>query len=248
MTGKEHVVTSGERHNDLEGKYDGYTVYDRDGEKIGKVDDLFVDEDDREEYVGVKTGLFGLSGTTMIPAELVSANDADKALRVDAPKDRIKDAPNYSDQDDIDAAYEDRVRQHFGLETASSSGRGTYGRYSDSGGAEDRSGDDSQQTGREESGEGQRDEGRGGYREGSATEAGASTGAATEDREGSGGEMEREGDGDREVSGAGYREAEGGDRGEGMGLTSRRRRVRRRSLREEDEEVFEEEETPGGPG
>jgi len=58
--------------------------------------------------------------------------------------------------------------------------------------------------------------------------------------------MERGGGGDREVSGAGYRDAEGGDQGEGMGLTSRKRRVRRRSLREENEEVFEEEETSGG--
>jgi len=246
------VTNGGERQGGLEGKYDGYTVYDRDGDKIGKVDDIFVDEDDREEYVGVKTGLFGLSGTTMIPAEIISASEGDRALRVDVPKERIKDAPNYGDQDDIDAAYEDRVRQHFGLETTgTSSGRGSYGPYSDSGGADDRTGNDGRETGREESDEGRRGEDSGGYREGNApttgTSTGASTGAQTEDREGSGGEMERGGGGDREVSGAGYRDAEGGDQGEGMGLTSRRRRVRRRSLREENEEVFEEEETSGGP-
>ena len=37
-----------ERMRELEERYEGYEVYDRNGEKIGKVDDLFVDETDRE--------------------------------------------------------------------------------------------------------------------------------------------------------------------------------------------------------
>ena len=37
----------------------GYKIYDRHGEKIGKVDDLFVDENDQPEYVGVKMGFLG---------------------------------------------------------------------------------------------------------------------------------------------------------------------------------------------
>ena len=40
-------------------RYEGYTVYDRDGNKIGKVDELFVDENDQIEYLGVKMGLRG---------------------------------------------------------------------------------------------------------------------------------------------------------------------------------------------
>jgi hypothetical protein len=38
----------------IESRYADYTVYDAHYEKIGKVDDLFVDEDDIPEYVGVK--------------------------------------------------------------------------------------------------------------------------------------------------------------------------------------------------
>jgi hypothetical protein len=62
-------MANDERLRELEDKYEGFTVYDRDGDKIGKVDDLFVDDSDREEYIGVKMGLFGLSGTTLIPME-----------------------------------------------------------------------------------------------------------------------------------------------------------------------------------
>jgi hypothetical protein len=38
----------------VEDRYAGYNVYDPDGERIGKVDDLFVDETDSPEYIGVK--------------------------------------------------------------------------------------------------------------------------------------------------------------------------------------------------
>ena len=35
-----------DRFTEVEDRYAGYTVYDQDYEKIGKVDDLFVDEND----------------------------------------------------------------------------------------------------------------------------------------------------------------------------------------------------------
>ena len=38
---------------------EGYQVYNIHYEKIGKVDDLFVDDENRPRYVGVKTGLLG---------------------------------------------------------------------------------------------------------------------------------------------------------------------------------------------
>ena len=120
-----------ERMRELEERYEGYEVYDRNGEKIGKVDDLFVDETDREEYIGVKMGLFGLSGTTLIPMEMVRVNDQDRAIEVSDSKEHVKDAPTYSDDDDVTGEFEDRIRSHFGLDSvASSAERGSYGRYS----------------------------------------------------------------------------------------------------------------------
>jgi sporulation protein YlmC with PRC-barrel domain len=119
-----------ERMRELEQKYEDYEVYDRDGEKIGKVDDLFVDETDREEYIGVKMGLFGLSGTTMIPMELARVNERERTIAISDTKDHVKDAPNYSDENDISLEYENQVRRHFGLEDiAATPEHGTYGPY-----------------------------------------------------------------------------------------------------------------------
>ncbi len=120
-------MASEERLRELEEKYEGYKVYDNRGEKIGKVDDLFVDESDNEEYIGVKLGLFGTK-STLIPMEIVRVNEEEKAIEVSDSKDHVQDAPTFGDDEEVTAEYEDRIRSHFGLESlASSSSRGGYG-------------------------------------------------------------------------------------------------------------------------
>jgi hypothetical protein len=127
---EKYIVASDDRLKELEERYEGYAVYDRDGERIGKVDDLFVDEADREEYIGVKMGFFGLK-STLIPMDLVRVNERDRTMEVSESKDHVRDAPTFGDDDDITPEYEERVRRHFGLEgLETSTERGTYGRYS----------------------------------------------------------------------------------------------------------------------
>src|SRR3954447_11008557 len=114
---EECAVASDERLRELEEKYEGYTVNDRDGDKIGKVDDLFVDDTDREEYIGVKMGLFGLSGTTLIPMEMVRVDERERSIEVSETKERVKDAPTYSDDDEVNTDFEERIRRHFGMQS-----------------------------------------------------------------------------------------------------------------------------------
>ncbi len=124
-------MASEERLRELEEKYEDYKVYDNSGEKIGKVDDLFIDETDREEYIGVKLGLLGRK-STLIPMEIVRVNEADRAIEVSDTKDHVKDAPSFDDDEDITGEYERRIREHFGLESSEpSSSRGSYGGYSE---------------------------------------------------------------------------------------------------------------------
>src|SRR5215212_5211631 len=116
-----------ERLKELDDKYEDYAIYDNAGEKIGKVDDIFVDETDREEYIGVKMGLFGLSGTTLIPTEITRLDERERAIEISESKDHVKGAPTYSDEDEITLEFEDRIRRHFGLEHIEPSAeRGAY--------------------------------------------------------------------------------------------------------------------------
>jgi sporulation protein YlmC with PRC-barrel domain len=125
---EEENVASEDRLRELEEKYENYKVYDNQGQKIGKVDDLFVDETDREEYIGVKLGLLGMK-STLIPMEIVRVNESDRSIEVSDSKDHVKDAPSFDDDEDITPEYEDRIRSHFGLESLETSG-GSDGAYS----------------------------------------------------------------------------------------------------------------------
>jgi sporulation protein YlmC with PRC-barrel domain len=128
-------VASEDRLRELEEKYEDYKVYDNQGERIGKVDDLFVDESDREEYIGVKLGFFGMK-STLIPMDIVRVNETERSIEVSDSKDHVKSAPSFDDDEDITPDYEDRIRNYFGLESLGTS-EGGYGTYSGTNAAED---------------------------------------------------------------------------------------------------------------
>ena len=90
-----------DRFTALEDQYAGYEVYDRNGEKIGKVDDLFVDENDWAEYIGVKMGFLGLEGTSLIPWELTRADEQGRRIEVLVEKAQVKEGPSFNDDEDI---------------------------------------------------------------------------------------------------------------------------------------------------
>ena len=121
LIAEEERVASEDRLRELEEKYEDYKVYDNQGQKIGKVDDLFVDETDREEYIGVKMGFLGMK-STLIPMDIVRVNENDRSVEVSESKDHVKNAPSFDDDEDITPEYEDRIRNHFGLESLGSSG------------------------------------------------------------------------------------------------------------------------------
>jgi hypothetical protein len=87
----------------------GSTVVDRDGERIGTFDELYLDQDDRPAWAAVTTGLFGLR-QTLIP--LADAQPiGDQRLQVPFDKDHVKAAPSM----DPDAQLtEDEERQLYG--------------------------------------------------------------------------------------------------------------------------------------
>ena len=117
----------GEGYTGVEDSYSGYTVYDMHYEKIGKVDDLFVDESDQPEYIGVKMGLLGMK-STLIPIEIVRVNERRELMEVSQPKEKVKDAPTFSNDDEITPEFEREVRSFFGIETTAGA-RSGYGEY-----------------------------------------------------------------------------------------------------------------------
>jgi uncharacterized protein (TIGR02271 family) len=95
-------------------------VYDRDGERIGGVDDLFLDEDDRPEYIGV--------GGALIPLGLARVDDGRRSIQVAADRRLIDGGPTFDDEREITPDFEDRVLAHYGLERTADD-RAGYGDY-----------------------------------------------------------------------------------------------------------------------
>jgi uncharacterized protein (TIGR02271 family) len=112
----------------IEDRFSGYTVYDRDGEKVGKVDDLFVDENDQPEYVGVKMGFLGTK-STLIPMETATTDETNSSINVSADKETIKDGPAFDDDREITPEYEREVLGYYGVDRASTGESGSYDSY-----------------------------------------------------------------------------------------------------------------------
>ncbi|MFJ8849056.1 DUF2382 domain-containing protein [Streptomyces sp. NPDC102437] len=95
------------------GELDGLTVYDTDGEKVGSVGRVYVDDNTgRPDWITVKTGLFGMK-ESFVP--LAGARRVGSDLHISHPKDRVKDAPRVDADAHLSVAEEEELYKHYGL-------------------------------------------------------------------------------------------------------------------------------------
>ncbi|MFL6001822.1 MAG: PRC-barrel domain-containing protein [Nocardioides sp.] len=98
----------------------GSTAYGSDGEKLGKVGQVYLDDHTGEpEFASVNTGLFG-TDETFVP--LGQARFEGDRLSVPYAKEQVKDAPKVSpDAGHIDETEEQRLYRHYGMEAGAAS-------------------------------------------------------------------------------------------------------------------------------
>ncbi|GGV92088.1 photosystem reaction center subunit H [Streptomyces gelaticus] len=95
------------------GELDGLTVYDTDGEKVGSVGRVYVDDNTgRPDWITVKTGLFGMK-ESFVP--LAGARRVGSDLHISHPKDRVKEAPRVDADAHLSVAEEEELYKHYGL-------------------------------------------------------------------------------------------------------------------------------------
>jgi sporulation protein YlmC with PRC-barrel domain len=92
----------------------GKTLVDRDGEKIGKLEDVYVDvETDEPQFATVKEGLIGRH-LTFVPLGGIRVGPDE--LQVPVSKDQVKDAPNIELRgDELSQADESALYHHYEL-------------------------------------------------------------------------------------------------------------------------------------
>jgi uncharacterized protein (TIGR02271 family) len=100
----------------------GATVYDADGDKVGKAGEVYLDDaTGRPEWLTVNTGLFG-NHESFVPLEQATLNGDD--VRVPFDKAKIKDAPRVATDGHLDPAEEEELYRYYGLSSAGQSGSG----------------------------------------------------------------------------------------------------------------------------
>jgi uncharacterized protein (TIGR02271 family) len=91
----------------------GRQLVGADHDKIGKIDQVYVDRQTGEpKFLAVKTGLFG-SNVSLVPVD--DARGHRDEVEVPYDKDQVKDAPNIDADAELSAQEEQRLYEHYGL-------------------------------------------------------------------------------------------------------------------------------------
>jgi uncharacterized protein (TIGR02271 family) len=98
----------------------GRTMIDRDGDKIGKIDDVYEDKQGgRPEWALVNTGLFGTK-KTFVP--LHDAQPVGEDVRVPFEKGHVKDAPSIEPDGELSESEERQLFEHYEVSYAPENG------------------------------------------------------------------------------------------------------------------------------
>ncbi len=91
----------------------GKQLFDRDGDKIGKLEDVYVDVETDEPVFGtVKEGFIGRH-LTFVP--LQGAMASPDGLQVRVSKEQVQDAPNIETEGELEQHDESELYHHFEL-------------------------------------------------------------------------------------------------------------------------------------
>jgi uncharacterized protein (TIGR02271 family) len=94
--------------------WQGATMVDRDGDKVGTIESIYVDDQTGEpEWALVNTGLFGTK-SSFVP--LAQASGSGDQVQVPYDKQLVKDAPRVDTDQHLSEAEEQELWRHYGLD------------------------------------------------------------------------------------------------------------------------------------
>jgi len=91
----------------------GQTAYGADGDKIGKIDDIYLDEETgKPEWLAVTTGMFG-SKVSFVPVTGATSQGDD--VRLQFSKEQVKGAPTAEADGALSQQEEAQLYSHYGM-------------------------------------------------------------------------------------------------------------------------------------
>src|SRR3954467_15486779 len=89
-------------------QYIDFHVVDKTGREVGTLECLWSDHTGQPAFLGVKTGWF-MGKTHVVPAQQVDVNPAAQAIRLPYEASKIKEAPSYPANTELNEATEREV-------------------------------------------------------------------------------------------------------------------------------------------
>jgi uncharacterized protein (TIGR02271 family) len=106
-------------------RWHGRDLIDRDGDKIGSIGNVYIDDDTGQPaWLTVKTGLFGMRESFVPTAKARAEGDT---VRVPYEKSHVKDAPNVDADGELSQEEESRLYRHYGLSDGEQRSTGRQG-------------------------------------------------------------------------------------------------------------------------
>jgi uncharacterized protein (TIGR02271 family) len=100
--------------------WQGRTLLDRDGSRIGTIDAIYLDDRTRQpEWALVNTGLFGTKSSFVPLAQAAATGDQ---VQVPYQKQLVKDAPRIDPDQHLSESEEQQLWRHYGLDYGTTSG------------------------------------------------------------------------------------------------------------------------------
>ena len=108
-------------------RYIDHAVIDRNGNRVGTLQCLWSDHTGQPAYLGVKTGWL-LGRTHVVPAYNAEVSEQGQTIRLPYEEQRIKEAPSYDANAELNDAAEREVSSYYGLQSAQSARPATQAR------------------------------------------------------------------------------------------------------------------------
>jgi uncharacterized protein (TIGR02271 family) len=96
-----------------EGRYIDYTVVDRDENKVGTIESVWLDHNNQPAYLAIRTGWLGMGKTHVVPAQQADVSERRRTIRLPYSTEQIKNAPDFDASAQLQNADEDRIGTYY---------------------------------------------------------------------------------------------------------------------------------------
>jgi uncharacterized protein (TIGR02271 family) len=92
-------------------------LVDPTGDKIGGIDEIYVDDDTGEpEFAVVRTGFLAITGARFVPLQEGAWDEEGRTIRVAWDKETIKNSPDFDAGGDLSESQEQEIYRYYGIQ------------------------------------------------------------------------------------------------------------------------------------